>query len=420
MMNSKYDHVMEVIKTLKDNGYQAYIVGGAVRDKLMNKIPLDYDVATSALPDEIEVLFKRTLPVGKQFGVILVVFGGETIEVATFRKDGDYLDGRRPLSVTFCDAREDVLRRDFTINGLLYDPLNNEVIDWVDGRRDIEGKVIRCIGDPEQRFSEDKLRMLRAIRFSSNLNFSIERDTWSALINLKHLISEVSQERIRDEIDKMLTRNHPIKALNLLHEAGLLNLVVPSSFLKAAELPPLWPVLFGIGPYGIESALTRLFLSYHLMGSKSVHKEQSEKEVAIFCDFLIDLRFPNKILRGTEGLIQACLQMMEGRVYEQADYRFWLGNFQNLGVLQLVKDLEKAEIKGFIEIRTQCEMMQLKFTQSHLLPKPLVSGNDLIQAGLKPGVEFRGILDTLYRYQLNSETAERGEILQEMKRLLGA
>src|SRR5579884_2134935 len=223
---------IEVVKTLRAIGHQAFLVGGCVRDLLLGRSPSDFDVATSARPEEVLRLFPKTYAVGVQFGVVLVcseVEGQETqTEVATFRNDGIYSDGRHPDAVSFSSTpREDVLRRDFTINGLLLDPLaagepEGAILDFVGGRADLEAKVIRTIGPPERRFSEDKLRMLRAVRFAARFGYAIEPDTMRAVRSLAHEIRQVSQERIRDEIVKMLTEGHARRAFELLDDSGLL------------------------------------------------------------------------------------------------------------------------------------------------------------------------------------------------------
>ena len=198
---------ISIIRALREHGHQAYLVGGCVRDLLLGREPADYDVATSAMPDEVMHIFPETYAVGAQFGVVLVPdAGGHTIEVATFRSDIGYCDGRHPDEVRFTqDPREDVQRRDFTINGLLLDPISNEVLDYVGGQDDLKAKLIRAIGDPALRFAEDKLRMLRAVRFAARFGYEIEPSTFAAIQKLAPLIHQVSRERVSDELTKMLT-----------------------------------------------------------------------------------------------------------------------------------------------------------------------------------------------------------------------
>ena len=195
---------IKIIKILQANGYKAVFAGGCVRDMLLHKESHDIDIATSASPDEVEKLFEKTIPVGKSFGVIRVVLEDKIFEVATFRNDGKYSDSRRPESVTFSNIKEDAKRRDLTINGLFYDPIKDEIIDYVNGQEDIKRGIIRFIGDPVERIEEDKLRMLRALRFSMKFNFRIERESFNAIKQFRSEITKISMERIQDELVKMI------------------------------------------------------------------------------------------------------------------------------------------------------------------------------------------------------------------------
>jgi poly(A) polymerase len=216
-----------VVQRLADAGYPAYFAGGTVRDMRLGGTPSDIDIATAAPPDVIASLFERTIPVGAYFGVLVVVQEGEPFEVATFRSEGPYRDGRRPAWVSPADARADVARRDFTVNGLLYDPIKGEVLDWVEGQKDLERRLIRSIGEPHQRLAEDKLRMLRAVRLAANLDFQIEEATGEAIREMAGEIQVVSGERIRNELVKILTGPHPDEGLLLLDRYGLLEPILP-------------------------------------------------------------------------------------------------------------------------------------------------------------------------------------------------
>src|SRR5262245_49847564 len=223
----KPDLAIEVIKELRRHGHEAYFVGGCVRDMVMKIEPADYDVATSAQPEQIVKIFPRTESIGAQFGVVLVIQKGHPFEVATFRSDEAYIDGRRPTGVVFTDAKQDVLRRDFTINGLLYDPLTREIIDYVNGRVDIEAKIVRAIGDPNARFEEDKLRVLRAIRFGARLGYTVEPANREAVRQMSPKIHQVSNERIRDELTRILTEGQAARGMRMLEESGLREQVLP-------------------------------------------------------------------------------------------------------------------------------------------------------------------------------------------------
>ena len=256
------DLAISIIKTLRQHGFQAYLAGGCVRDLLLNREPADYDVATSATPNEVMEIFPESYAVGAQFGVVLIPQHSSvpsvppvvnavsenhqrsrenaTVEVAAFRSDHGYADGRHPDAVRFSqDPREDVIRRDFTINGMMLDPITNDVLDFVGGRKDLESGIIRAIGDPEQRFAEDKLRMLRAIRFAARFAYEIEQQTLAAIKRHAHEIQLVSRERVRDELTRMLTEGHAHRAFLLLDETGLLSEILPEiSAMKGVEQPP--------------------------------------------------------------------------------------------------------------------------------------------------------------------------------------
>jgi len=217
----------EIVRRLQSAGFEAYWVGGCVRDLLLGREPVDYDVATSARPEQIEALFPHTVPVGKQFGVMLVLEHGHQFQVATFRAEADYADGRRPSRVQFSSAKADATRRDFTVNGLFFDPVQERLYDWVGGEADLRAKILRTIGNPAERFAEDHLRLLRAVRFAAQLGFEIERETFSALRANAAQIENVSAERIREELLRLFRAPYAARALELLRASGLLEPVLP-------------------------------------------------------------------------------------------------------------------------------------------------------------------------------------------------
>jgi poly(A) polymerase len=236
---SAMDAARTVIERLTRAGHRALVNGGAVRDQLLGIVPNDVDVATSAHPDEVAALFRDSRLVGAAFGVVVVPVGDHPVEVATFRSEGPYLDGRRPSEVRFATEEEDVRRRDFTVNGMLYDPATGEVIDHVGGRRDLEARLVRAIGDPRERFLEDHLRLLRAVRFAAQLGFEIEEGTRAAVVELAGLAREVAAERTRDELGRILGGPDPARGLWLLHETGLLRVVLPDvAAMDGVEQPP--------------------------------------------------------------------------------------------------------------------------------------------------------------------------------------
>lgn len=222
-----HKQALEVICRLRERGFEALLAGGCVRDRLLRRTPSDFDVATNAVPQEVMRLFRRTLNIGAQFGVVMVLRGDKQVEVATFRTEGGYQDGRRPDQIAFCNVREDAARRDFTVNGMFYDPIEEKLYDFVGGQADIETKVLRTIGSPEQRFSEDYLRMLRAVRFAVRLDFTIEPATWQAICVYADKISAISAERIAAELEEILTHPQRQRGAELLAESGLCRAIFP-------------------------------------------------------------------------------------------------------------------------------------------------------------------------------------------------
>ena len=237
--NYNRKHADEIVHRLKQSGYEAYLVGGCVRDFILGKVSGDYDIVTSALPDQVMALFSNTLSIGAKFGVIAVIVQGRPYEVATFRSDDVYQDGRHPSQIHFSSAKGDVFRRDFTVNGLLMDPETGEITDYVNGRMDIEKKIIRTINDPDSRFNEDFLRMLRAIRFAANLGFTIEAGTLNAIGRNASKIINISAERVREELGKILTCGGARTGFELMIQTGILKEVLPEiDRLKGVEQPP--------------------------------------------------------------------------------------------------------------------------------------------------------------------------------------
>lgn len=232
---------IEIIEILRKAGHEAYLAGGCVRDMLIGITPKDFDIATSAKPEEIEALLEHTIPVGKEFGVILVIKNGHKFEIATFREDKSYSDGRRPDKIEFTNAREDAYRRDFTINALFYDPIKDKVIDYVGGQKDMNEKLVRFIGDPELRIKEDHLRLLRAVRFKNNFDFQYHPDTYEAIKKYANLIAKISGERIRDELNKMIMGANAEQAFEELFELGLLQFIMPEAVkMKGTAQPKIY------------------------------------------------------------------------------------------------------------------------------------------------------------------------------------
>lgn len=417
-------------KRLAKAGYQAFWVGGSVRDAHLGQAPKDYDIATDAKPEDIEQLFRKTIPVGKQFGVIMVLEAGHEYQVATFRTEADYTDGRRPGSVRFTDAREDALRRDFTVNGLFYDPLTDELHDWVGGQADLEAKCIRTIGNARERFGEDRLRMLRAVRFAAQLGFEIEPMTFAAVREHASAIAEVSAERIRDELLKIFRQPHAARGLDLLRESGLLAEVLPElAATIGCEQPPEHH------PEGDVFSHIRLMLSQlpdtvSIELSWSVLMHDIAKPVTFSFDddgrirffghekigadmarsILNRLRFSNVEVAAVTTCVRYHMQMKDAQQMRTATLRkvFLRPTFPTELELHRLDCLSSSgRLDNFEFLKTRFET----FKNQPELKDPLIDGSDLIALDQAPGPEFGKVLDEARERQLEGEITTRKEAL---------
>ena len=419
-----------IVERMRQAGHEAFFAGGCVRDMLLGKRAHDIDIATSAHPEDVQRLFSRTVAVGAQFGVIVVLEEGTEFQVATFRSDGAYVDGRHPASVSFTTAEGDAQRRDFTINGIFYDPLEKRVLDFVGGEADLKAGVIRCIGNPSDRFAEDKLRVLRGIRFAASLGFEIDPKTWEALCAGAAEIVAVSAERIRDELVKMFLHPSRARGLDLLDSSGLLNIALPEvSAMKGCEQPPEFH------PEGDVFVHTRLMLSLlppdvsvPLVFSTLLHdigkpptsqidptgriRFNGHESVSAYMteDIFSRLRFSNA---ETEATVIAVKNHMAFK------------DVQNMRVATLKRFLARPTMDDELELhRVDClgshglldnyDFLLAKredFSHEPLIPPPLVSGTDLIAMGRKPGPAFKCILDAVQVRQLEGTLRTREEAL---------
>ncbi len=427
-----------IAKRLKDAGHTAYFAGGCVRDHLMKKTPEDFDIATTADPDTVEKLFKKTVPVGKQFGVILVVEDGKNYEVATFRHEGSYKDGRHPSSVSFTDPEEDAKRRDFTVNGLFYDPFNAKVIDYVGGEADIKKKVIRAIGDAEKRFEEDKLRMLRAVRFASSLGFDIESKTWEALRSHAAKIHQVSPERIRDEIVKILTRPHAGEGLMLLSDSGLLKEILPEiEAMKGVEQPPQFH------PEGDVFIHTKLLLDklenptpalalgalFHDVGKPPTFAVREEDQRIIFYEHApIGARMTETIMRRlhfSKDEIEAVCALVDNHMKFANVQQMRSGKLKRFVTRPTFEDeleLHKIDCQsshGMLDNYDFLKKKLVEYEKEDLKPKPLVNGHDLQELGMKPGPDMKPLLEELYDLQLEGQFIDKQAALAWAKQKIG-
>ncbi len=421
-----------VVQRLRHEGHEAYFAGGCVRDMLLDKIPQDYDIATSARPDAIQGIFPETVPVGAEFGVILVLIDGQPFEVASFRHDGPYLDGRRPSQVRYGSMQEDVLRRDFTINGMLYDPIEERLIDLVEGRNDLELRRIRAIGDPAQRFFEDRLRMLRAVRFAASLKFDIDPATLAAIRPMAASITAIAWERIGDEITRILTEGSARRGFELLDDSGLLGVLLPEiDALKGTWQSP------DFHPEGDVFVHTLLLLS---------HLDAPSETLAYGC-LLHDVAKPLCIRRDGErvtfyghteqgaAMAEAILKRLKrGRaVWERVGYlvRNHLRHVQapEMRLSTLKRFLREEGIDELLELAridalsSNGDLSYYQFCKERLAgledeeirPAPLVRGGDLIAMGLIPGPLFSTILSQVEDRQLGGELRSREEALEWVK-----
>ena len=439
-MSSAKQHAIEIVRTLRERGHQAYLVGGCVRDLLLGHEPADYDVATDATPQQVMRIFPQTFAVGAQFGVVLVplpkteagtsAVGPDekvpTVEVATFRSDIGYSDGRHPDEVRYSrDPREDVLRRDFTINGLLLDPVTDEVLDFVGGREDLKAGVVRTIGEPEHRFSEDKLRMLRAVRFAARFEYKIDPATLVAMQWLAPQIHQVSRERVRDELTKMLTEGRAKRAFEFLDESGLLKEVLPEiSAMKGVEQPPEFH------PEGDVFVHTLLLLDKLPAGaSKTLAWGALLHDVGKPPTFRIApdrIRFDGHVEVGVKMAAEICGRLRFSndeteQILALVDNHMRFADVQRMKESTLKKFLRLPEFEEHLELhRMDClssngTVESYEFAREKLRtlpaeairPEPLITGRDLIEAGYEPGALFKEILAAVEDAQLEGRVASR-------------
>lgn len=419
-----------IVERLRTKGFEALYAGGCVRDRLLGLKPHDYDIATSARPDEVEALFPRTVPVGAQFGVILVLEGGAEIQVATFRGDGAYHDGRHPESVHYTDAEGDARRRDFTINGLFFDPTEDNVLDYVGGRDDLQKHLIRAIGNPSERFAEDKLRLLRAIRFATTLGFSIDPGTWSALLEWAPEIHAVSAERIRDELCKILLSPNRLRGFDLLDQSGLLRMVLPEMEpLKGCDQPP------DFHPEGDVFVHTRLMLSllpekvslplvlsvlFHDLGKPSTRIVDETGRIRfnghegvsaeISHRIMQRLRFPNEVIDAVIPAVRLHMSFKDVPNMRVSTLKRMMARPTFEDELELHR-VDCLGSHGMLDNHAMLIAKREEFSHQPLIPLPLINGDDLISLGWKPGKQFSQVLQALQTRQLEGTLSSREEAL---------
>jgi poly(A) polymerase len=425
-----------IVERLRAAGHAAFLVGGCVRDQLLGRPAKDFDVATSARPDDLLKIFPAADQVGAHFGVVVVRQDSAQVEVATFRSDLQYIDGRHPEGVRFeSDPRQDALRRDFTINALFLDPTTDAVLDFVGGRSDLEAKLIRAIGDPEQRFREDHLRLLRAIRFAARLGFSIEDETFDAIRRLASLIHSVSAERVRDEIARILTEGGARRGFELMDATGLLREILPEvSAMKGVAQPPefhpegdVWVhTLLMLEKLEKPSLALALGVLLHDVGKPPTFRIAErirfdghvEKGVDIAHSILTRLRFSNAVIEQTEALIANHMKFKDVPQMRASTLKRFIRQpeFEEHMALHLLDCLSShGNLSSYDLIRE----IQSELPPEQLKPAPLITGKDLIAAGYRPGPRFGTVLTEIEDAQLEGRISTPDEALQIAREKLG-
>jgi poly(A) polymerase len=393
----------QVIGKLHQAGFSALLAGGCVRDILLGIEPKDYDVATSAPPQSVVKLFRRTEQVGARFGVVLVRVGRFQVEVATFRTDGDYQDGRHPDSVEFGSEAEDAKRRDFTINGMFCDIRDDRIIDHVGGREDLERRLIRAIGQPDRRFAEDHLRMLRAVRFAARLEFTIEPSTMAAIQQHAGELPSISAERIREELKTILTDRHRSPGWRLLVESRLSDHLIPGILWNENEAESVGHRLDATNaPLDFMTALAALLLPFDPVRADAACRS---------------LACSNQERKGVRWLLEQLPRVHAWRTLELADIKLLSADDRFDQLLELMRIDLIASGSG-TELHDDLKACCDAITPDQIAPPPLVTGDDLITRNVPAGPLFARTLDAIYRAQLNGDIASRDDALAMLEELL--
>ncbi len=422
---------------LRCAGYQAVFAGGCVRDALLGITPKDYDLATSAKPSEVISLFPRANEVGAHFGVVIAKHAGHAVEIATFRTDGSYKDGRRPSSVEFATCEEDAQRRDFTINGLFENPETGEVIDHVSGRADLAAGLLRAIGKAKARFQEDSLRLMRAVRFATTLGFEIEPQTLAAMKENAHLLDRISPERIRDEFAKILQSPHRRRGVELLMETGLMDRFLPEfRALIGCEQPPEWHpegdvyihtcIMLEMLAPDASLALCLAVLLHDIAKPPCKTFDEAAGRIRfnghdamgaeMADEILRRLRFSNDILDSVIPMVARHMQFMNVQQMRTAKLKRFMAERTFTQEMELHR-VDCGSSNGFTDNYDFLKMKAAEFAAAPLIPPPLVTGRDLIKLGLKPGPRFGEILDLIEIEQLEGRILDRERALDYLQGL---
>jgi len=429
------DNALRVVAKLHQQGFVAYFAGGCVRDFLLQRECKDIDIATNATPQQVMSLFKYADGIGASFGVVLVREQGFCYEVATFRSDGDYTDARRPDTVHFCDAQNDALRRDFTINALFADVSDGRILDFVGGVQDLQARRIRCVGEAGRRFGEDALRMMRAVRFACQLGFELDEDLLQALHANAALLAKISSERIAQELGKILCSGRARMGIELLVDSGLMQHIIPEMYaLRGCRQPPQYHpegdvyvhtmmMLERLQP-GCELSLA-LGVLLHDIGKPATFREQSCGKISFHGHdkvgaemsrvILRRLKFANYLLDGAVNLVARHMQFMHVKKMRNSTLRRFMAAENFMQELELHR-LDCLCSNGLLDNYEFLQQRVAELQNCLQLPEPILKGRDLVQLGMSPGPLFKTILDKIQELNLEGKILTKQQALVYVKR----
>ncbi len=431
------DAALELARRLTAAGHEALFAGGCVRDKLLGREPKDFDIATSARPEQVLKLFPKSNEVGAHFGVVIAKYRGKHVEIATFRTDGSYKDGRRPETVTFSTPEQDAQRRDFTVNGLFERPESGEVIDFVGGVADLQAGVLRAIRNPVARFTEDALRLLRAVRFSVVLGLEIEQVTLAALSRCASLLAKISPERIRDEFSKILMAPRRRVGVELLVETGLMAFIVPEFLAtRGCEQPPEWHpegdvythtcIMLEMLEPDAPLELCLAVLLHDIAKPPCQTRDANTDRIrfnghdavgAEMADQILHrLRYPNAIIIAVVPMVTRHMQFMNVQQMRTAKLKRFMSEPTFTEEMELHR-VDCGSSNGLTDNYEFLQAKELEFAAEPLIPPPLVTGRDLILLGFKPGPRFREILEMVQTEQLEGRILDREPALDYVRAL---
>lgn len=431
---------VEVVRRLQEAGFPSFWVGGCVRDALLGRAPGDYDIVTAALPEQVEARFLRTIPVGRKFGVVVVVEGVHQYQVATFRAEADYQDGRRPERVVFGDAQADAARRDFTINGLFYDPVSGALHDWVGGEADLRARLVRTIGAPNDRFAEDHLRLLRAVRFAAQLGFDLEDSTAAAVRAHAAKIQGISAERIRDELIKLFQPPHAGRGLELLRASGLLQQILPeiAATVNCEQTPDFHPEgsvfnhlrkMLDLAPVGADAMLPWAALLHDVAKPQTYSRDPQTGSAHFYgherlgaqmaSEILGRLRFPRKQIEVVATAVERHMQFKDALEMRKATLRRMLMRPTFPLELELHR-LDCLGSHGRLEVYHYLVEQAREIARQPGIRPPLLTGADLIALGMKPGPGLGALLAEIREKQLQDELASPDQARRWVERRLRA